>query len=83
MTKDYLGRELEVGDFVIYMRQGYRELRLAQIIKFTATGKVRIAWKEKWGDQHLLRDQHLLQEGYQLVKVEGEELTFFLLNQKG
>ena len=77
MTKDYLGRELEVGDFVIYMRQGYRELRLAQIIKFTATGKVRIAWKEKWGDQHLL------QEGYQLVKVEGEELTFFLLNQKG
>lgn len=77
MTKDYLGRQLAAGDFVIYMRQGYRELRLAQIIKFTATGKVRIAWKEKWGDRDLL------QEGNQLVKVEGEELTFFLLNQKG
>jgi hypothetical protein len=77
MTKDYLGRQLTVGDFVIYMRQGYRELRLAQIIKFTTTGKVRISWKEKWGDRDLL------QEGNQLVKVEGEELTFFLLNQKG
>ena len=77
VTKDYLGRTLEVGDFVIYMRQGYRELRLAQIEKFTATGKARISWKEKWGDRDLL------QEGYQLVKVEGEELTFFLLNQKG
>jgi hypothetical protein len=77
MTKDYLGRQLALDDFVIYMRQGYRELRLARIIKFTATGKVRIAWKEKWGDRDLL------QEGNQLVKVEGEELTFFLLNQKG
>ena len=77
MTKDYLGRQLALDDFVIYMRQGYRELRLAQIKKFTATGKVRIAWKEKWGDRDLLQD------GNQLVKVEGEELTFFLLNQKG
>ena len=28
MIKDFLGRELAVDDFVVFMRQGYRELKL-------------------------------------------------------
>ena len=75
VTKDYLGRTLELEDHVIYMQQNYRNLRLAKIYAFTASGKVRI----RWGDHDW---QTLLQEGHQLVKVEGEDLTFFLLNQK-
>lgn len=75
MTKDYLGRELAVDDHVIYMSQSYRRLRLARIYAFTSTGKPRIRWGDKdW--------QTLLQTGDQLVKVEGPELTYFLLNQK-
>jgi len=75
MTKDYLLRPLEIDDHVIYMQQGYRSLKLAKIYAFTASGKVRIRWGDKdW--------QTLLQEGSQLVKVEGPDLTAFLLQQK-
>ena len=76
MTKDYLGRDLDIDDFVIYMKQGYRQLYLAKIYAFTASGKARI----RWGDRDW---ETLLQEGSQLVKVEGPDLTYFLLNQKG
>ena len=76
MTKDYLGRDLAIDDFVIYMKQGYRQMNLAKIYDFTATGKVRIRWGDKkW--------QQLLQDGDQLVKVEGADLTYFFLNQRG
>jgi len=75
MTKDYLLRPLEIDDHVIYMEQHYRRMRLARIYAFTASGKVRIRWGEsQW--------QTLLQEGSQLVKVEGPDLTAFLLQQK-
>jgi hypothetical protein len=50
-------------------------MRLARIYAFTASGKVRIRWGDsKW--------QTLLQTGDQLVKVEGPDLTAFLLQQK-
>lgn len=75
MTKDYLGRELAIDDHVIYMQQGYRNLRLARVYAFTPSGKVRI----KWGDGNY---QNLLQEGPQLVRVDGPDLTMFLLKQK-
>lgn len=75
MTKDYLGRVLAKDDFVIYMKQGYRQMNLAKIYAFTETGKVRIRWGDnKW--------QTLLQDGEQLVKVEGTDLTYFFLNQR-
>ena len=74
-TKDYLGRTIELEDHVIFMQQHYRSLRLARVYAFTPSGKVRI----RWGDNDW---QTLLQTGEQLVKVEGEDLTFFLLNQK-
>ena len=75
MQKDYLGRELAVDDFVIFMRQGYRELKLGKIRTFTKTGKPYICWQTKWGERELL------QEGRQVVKVEGPELTAFLLTR--
>ena len=75
MTRDYLLRPLEIDDYVVFMEQHYRRLRLARIYAFTESGKVRIRWGEhKW--------QTLLQEGTQLVKVEGPDLTAFLLQQK-
>lgn len=76
MTKDFLGRELAVDDFVIFMRQGYRELKLAKVKSFTKTGKPRICWQTKWGERELLQD------GTQVVKVEGPDLTAFLLTRK-
>lgn len=75
MIKDYLGRQIDVDDYVVFMQQHYRRLKLAKVYAVTSTGKVRITWGEhEW--------QKLLQTGDQLVKVEGEDLTFFLLTQK-
>ena len=72
--KDFLGRDLAVGDFVIFMEKGYRNLKLAQIERLTPT-TVMISWGQKdW--------EKLRQTPTQLVKVEGPDLTFFLLNQK-
>jgi hypothetical protein len=76
MQRDFLGRELAVDDFVIFIRQGYRELKLAKIKEFTKTGKPRLCWQNKWGEQELLQD------GSQVVKVEGSDLTFFLLSKQ-
>ena len=73
MHKDFLGRELAIGDFVIFIRQGYRSFRLANVIGVTPK-KVRI----KWGDS---KWTELLQEPSSLVKVEGPDLTMFLLQQ--
>jgi uncharacterized phage-like protein YoqJ len=75
MTKDFLGRELAVDDFVVFMKQHYRELKLAKIKRFTKTGKPYICWQTKWGERELL------QNGSQLVKVEGPDLTAFLLTR--
>lgn len=76
MQRDFLGRELAVDDFVIFMRQGYRELKLAKVKSFTKTGKPRVCWQTKWGERELLQD------GSQVVKVEGPDLTAFLLSRK-
>ena len=76
MQRDFLGRELAVDDFVIFMRQGYRELKLGRIKNFTKTGKPRVCWQTKWGESELLQD------GTQVVKVEGPDLTAFLLSRK-
>ena len=75
MYKDFLGREIAVGDFVIFMRQSYRELKLGKIKSFTKTGKPRVCWRTKWGERELL------QNGDQVVKVEGPDLTAFLLTK--
>ena len=74
--KDYLGRDLVVNDFVIFIKQGYRELKLGKIKTFTKTGKPRVCWQSKWGEQELLQD------GSQVVKVDGPDLTAFLLTRK-
>lgn len=39
MTKDYLGKELHVGDTVILVRPNYRDLCLAKITNISSTGK--------------------------------------------
>lgn len=75
MTKDYLGRDLAVNDNVVFIRPNNREFKLGRITKFTATGKVRVRWGDKdWQD--------ILQDGNQLVRVEGADLTMFFLQQK-
>jgi intein-encoded DNA endonuclease-like protein len=71
MKRDYLGRELNLGDYVIFMRQHYREFGMGKIVKFTPQ-KVKV----KYGNTEY---QQLLQTADQLVKVEGEEVFSYAL----
>lgn len=77
--KDLLGRKLEVGDSVIFIRPHYRELVLGRIDSFTAQ-KVRVltglgSWNNK--------PNTLLQAPTQLAKVDGPALTMYLVKNSG
>lgn len=71
MKRDFLGRELNLGDYVMYMKQYSREFGMGKIIKFTPQ-KVRV----KYGNHDWLE---ILQTAEQLVKVEGEEVFAYAL----
>lgn len=69
--RDFLGRELTLGDYVMFMKQNYREFGMGKIIKFTPQ-KVRVKWgNHDWAE--------ILQTADQLVKVEGEEVLVYAL----
>lgn len=70
--KDFLDQELSIGDNVIMITPNYRDLKLAQVIKFTAKN-VRVAYN----DGH--RSRELLQHPSQLVRVQGPAITHYLL----
>jgi hypothetical protein len=69
--RDFLGRELQLDDYVIFQQQHYRGYRLGKVIKFTPQ-KVRV----KYGDSKYCE---LLQAPEQLVKVEGQEAVMYYL----
>lgn len=69
--KDFLGRTLAIGDRVVMIKSHYKEFQLAQITGFTAK-KVRVAWGSGKWDTHTT-------DGYRFVKVEGPDLTWYLL----
>lgn len=43
--KDKLKQELEIGDTVVFLSPGYKDLRIGKIIKFTNKG-YHIEWNE-------------------------------------
>lgn len=69
--RDFLNQELNLGDYVIFMKQHYREFGMGKIIKFTPQ-KVRV----KYGNHTFME---ILQTADQLVKVQGEEVFAYAL----
>lgn len=69
--RDFLGRELQLDDYVIFQMQHYRGYKLGKVIKFTPQ-KVRV----KWGESNWAQ---ILQAPEQLVKVEGQEAVMYYL----
>lgn len=70
--KDFLKRDLTVGDSVIIVTPSYRSFTLARVHSFTAT-KVRVEYGEY--------NRKLLQDPVQLCKVDGPDLTMYLLKK--
>ena len=60
--KDFLGKELQIGDAVVVAVPSYREFALAKIVAFTPK-KVRVVYEKK-GESH-----DLIQDSQQLVKI--------------
>lgn len=71
--KDFLGRDLALGDRVVMMAKFSREFKLAQIVKLTDK-KVKVQWAEQeWAT--------LTTYGDRLLRVEGPDLTWHLLTK--
>jgi len=61
--KDFLGKDLQIGDAVVVAVPSYREFTLEKIVAFTPK-KVRVVYESKRDGK-----QDLVQDPYQLVKV--------------
>ena len=78
--KDFLKRELALEDFVVFPGPYNGGLKLGQIIKFTPQNiKLRWSMKSYRGDT-IIKDT--LRPASQCVRVEGPDLTFFLLSRE-
>jgi hypothetical protein len=75
--QDFLKRKLEVGDSVIFITKGYRDYTLGRVDSFTPQ-KVRVL---KGYNKYNNEPEFILQDPAQLVKVDGPELTAYLLKK--
>lgn len=73
--KDFLKRTLEVGDSVVFITPNYRDFTLGRIHSFTPK-KVRVI---KGHCKHTGAPEITVQDSVNLVKVDGPELTMYLL----
>jgi hypothetical protein len=80
MMKDFLGRDLAIGDSVIVMAPNYRHFVLARVIAFTPK-QVRVSFLNTWNYGKEGFYTELLQYGEQLTKVDGPDLTMYLLRK--
>ena len=78
--KDFLGRDLELGDSVIVIAPNYRHFVLARVIQFTPK-QVRVSFMNTWNFGSEGYYTELLQSPKQLTKVDGPDLTMYLLKK--
>lgn len=74
--KDFLLRDIDIDDFVVFPGPYNGGMKLGKVIKHTASN-IRVeypGWKGNIIDT--------LRRPSQCVKVEGPDLTFFLLSQR-
>lgn len=71
--QDFLGRELQLGDFVIFKNPGYSDLTLGKVVKITPK-MVRLEYKSRYGE----KDSTVINSG-DTVRVDEKELTVYFL----
>jgi len=74
--KDFLRRDLEIGDYVVFPAP-YGGMKLGKIIKFTPQ-QIRVEWTYKWRDA--VHAKSAPRYANQCVRVEGPDLTMYLLS---
>lgn len=78
MKKDFLARPVELHDSVIITAKRYKHLVLGRIVKITPQ-QLRIGYMNTWNYGNPGKyEEHLVYPG-ETVKVDGPELTMYLL----
>lgn len=77
IRKDILERELNVGDIVVFNPPRYKGIIFGKVIKFTTKG-IRVQYSTNYGSIN-----NTALAGKDVVKVEGPELTVYLLKNVG
>jgi hypothetical protein len=77
--RDYLGRLIEVGDSVIFVIPGGRELQLGRVSKLT-NKNVRVVFRIDNG-YYKGQEHSAVRPPKDVVKVDGPDLTLFLLKR--
>jgi hypothetical protein len=75
--KDFLKRDLEIGDYVVFPAPRGGTMKLGKIIKFTPQ-QIRVEWTYKWRDR--VHAESAPRYSSQCVKVDGPDLTMYLLS---
>lgn len=75
--KDFLKRDLEIGDYVVFPAP-YGGMKLGKIIKFTPK-QIRVEWTYK-GYNGSIGSDSAPRYANQCVRVEGPDLTMYLLS---
>ena len=78
MKKDFLNRELQIDDYVVFPAPNNGGMRLGKIVKFTPK-QIRVEWTYKNYRGEISSDSEP-RYANQCVKVEGPDLTMYLLS---
>ena len=77
MHKDFLKRDLAIGDYVVFPAP-YGGMKLGKIIRFSPK-QIRVEWTYK-GNHGTVGHTDTSRYSNQCVRVEGPDLTMYLLS---
>lgn len=79
--KDFLNRELAIDDYVVFPAPHGAGMKLGKVIKFTPK-QIRVEWtyKATWRSGNEIFTDSATRYSNQCVKVEGPDLTMYLLS---
>lgn len=76
--KDFLNRDITIGDYVVFPAPYGQGLKLGKIAKFTPKN-MRVEWTRK-DYRGNLTNEGTIRQVKECVKVEGADLTMYLLS---
>lgn len=76
--KDFLNREITIGDYVVFPAPYGQGLKLGKIVKFTPQN-MRVEWTRK-NYRGMVDTENTVRAVKECVKVEGPDLTMYLLS---
>lgn len=76
--KDFLNRQIDIGDHVVFPAPYGQGLKLGKIVKFTPKN-MRVSWARK-DYRGNVSTEETIRAVKECVKVEGPDLTMYLLS---